>query len=200
MPHGYLAIVLHAHLPFVRHPEASSFMEEEWFFEAITETYTPLLLAFERLARDDVDFRLTLSFSPSLLSMMTDDLLKERYARKLDSLVELADKEVDRTWREDRAFHELAKMYRHRFGEIRDCWRRYDGDLGRGVPRPAGRRAPRDHHVHRDAPVLPAARPQLGGVPRAGPHGGAASTSASSAAARRGCGSASAATCRGSTS
>jgi 1,4-alpha-glucan branching enzyme len=129
MPHGLLAVVLHAHLPFVRHPEAASYMEEEWFFEAVTETYTPLLLAFVRLARDDVDFRLTLSFSPSLLSMMTDDLLKERYARKLDSLVELADKELDRTKREDHAFHGLAGMYRHRFGEIRDFWRRHDGDL-----------------------------------------------------------------------
>jgi 1,4-alpha-glucan branching enzyme len=131
MPHGSLCLVLHAHLPFVRHPEAASYMEEEWFFEAITETYVPLLLAFERLARDAVDFRVTVSFSPSLLSMMTDDLLKERYAKKLDLQIDLAEKEVDRTGREDRAFHELAKMYRHRFGEIRDTWRRYDGDLVR---------------------------------------------------------------------
>jgi 1,4-alpha-glucan branching enzyme len=130
-PHGYLAIVLHAHLPFVRHPEAPSYMEEEWFFEAITETYMPLLLGFERLHAEDIDFRITVSFSPSLLSMMDDDLLKERYAHKLDSLVELADKEVDRTWREDRTFHELAKMYRHRFGEIRDGWRRHRGNLVR---------------------------------------------------------------------
>ena len=131
MAHGYLTLVLHAHLPFVRHPEAPEFMEEEWLFEAITETYAPLLLGFERLARDEVDFRITISFSPSLLSMLTDDLLKERYARRIDKLVELADREMDRTWHSDRAFHELAKMYRHRFGEIRDCWRRYDGDLVR---------------------------------------------------------------------
>lgn len=132
MPRGYVALVLHAHLPFVRHPEAPSYMEEEWFFEAITETYAPLLLAFERLAQDGIDFRLTMSFSPSLLSMMTDDLLKARYAAKIDSLIELAEKEVDRTWRDDRACHELAKMYRHRFYEIRDLWRRYDGDLVHG--------------------------------------------------------------------
>ena len=50
MARGYLALVLHAHLPFVRHPEAPAYMEEEWFFEAITETYVPLLLAFERLS------------------------------------------------------------------------------------------------------------------------------------------------------
>ena len=132
MTRGYIALVLHAHLPFVRHPEAPSLMEEEWFFEAITETYAPLLLAFERLCQDQIDFRLTMSFSPSLLSMMTDDLLKERYAKKIDHLVELAEKEVGRTWREDRAFHDLAKMYRQRFHEIRDCWRRYEGDLVRG--------------------------------------------------------------------
>jgi 1,4-alpha-glucan branching enzyme len=132
MAHGYLALVLHAHLPFVRHPEAPTFMEEEWFFEAITETYAPLLLAFERLARDDVDWRLTMSFSPSLLAMMTDDLLKERYAAKIDALIELAEKEVDRTARSDRAFQDVARMYLHRFGEIRDCWRRYDGDLTAG--------------------------------------------------------------------
>ena len=131
MAHGFLAIVLHAHLPFVRHPEAPSYMEEEWFFEAITETYVPLLMAFERLVDDDIDFRITVSFSPSLLSMMTDDLLKERYARKIDSLIELANKEVDRTWREDRTYHELAKMYRHRFYEIRSTWRRHEGDLVR---------------------------------------------------------------------
>ena len=46
MAQGYLAIVLHAHLPFVRHPEHPSFLEEEWLYEAITDTYIPLLLSF----------------------------------------------------------------------------------------------------------------------------------------------------------
>jgi 1,4-alpha-glucan branching enzyme len=131
MARGYLAIVLHAHLPFVRHPEQPQFLEEEWFFEAITETYIPLLLGFERLMKDGIDFRITISFSASLLAMLTDDLLKERYAHKLDKLIELGDKEIDRTWRHDRQHHELAKTFRHRFEEIRDCWRRYDGDLVR---------------------------------------------------------------------
>jgi len=42
-PKGYLALVLHAHLPFVRHPEYDEFLEEDWFYEAITETYIPLI-------------------------------------------------------------------------------------------------------------------------------------------------------------
>jgi 1,4-alpha-glucan branching enzyme len=133
MARGYISLVLHAHLPFVRHPEAPAYLEEEWFFEAITETYIPLILGFERLLKDEIDFRLTLSVSGSLLAMLTDDLLKERYAQKLDKLIELGDKECARTWDHDRAYHDLAKMYRHRFVEIRDCWRRYDGDLVRAL-------------------------------------------------------------------
>src|SRR5260370_7542375 len=134
MAHGYVAIVLHAHLPFGRHPEAPAYMEEEWFFEAVTETYIPLLLAFERLVNDDIDFRLTMSLSPSLLSMMTDDLLKERYAKKIDKLIELSEKEVDRTWRGDPTYHELAKMYRQRFPKIRGYCRQNDSDLARCFP------------------------------------------------------------------
>ncbi|MCL2823790.1 MAG: DUF1957 domain-containing protein, partial [Polyangiaceae bacterium] len=128
MVHGYLAIVLHAHLPFVRHPETPSFMEEEWYFEALTETYIPLLLALDRLCMDRVDFRLTVSLSPTLLSMLTDDLLKERYSAKLDKLVELSEREVERT-RDDECFRGLALMYEDRFKRIREYWNKWNGNL-----------------------------------------------------------------------
>jgi 1,4-alpha-glucan branching enzyme len=49
---GYLSLVLHAHLPFVRHPEHEHFLEESWFYEAITETYLPLLRMLEGWERD----------------------------------------------------------------------------------------------------------------------------------------------------
>ena len=42
MPIGYSGVVLHAHLPYVRHPEYDYFLEEHWLFEAITETYVPI--------------------------------------------------------------------------------------------------------------------------------------------------------------
>ncbi len=59
---GSLALILHAHLPFVRHPEHAHFVEEEWLFEAITETYVPLLQMMERLTNDGVPFKLTCLF------------------------------------------------------------------------------------------------------------------------------------------
>ena len=97
MPAGYWCPVLHAHLPFVRHPEHDDFLEEDWFFEALTETYVPLVRVLDGLLRDGVEYRLTLTLSPTLLSMMTDRLLVQRYERRLDRLVNLAEREVERT-------------------------------------------------------------------------------------------------------
>jgi 1,4-alpha-glucan branching enzyme len=38
MEKGFISLLLHAHLPFVRHPEHENFLEESWLYEAITET------------------------------------------------------------------------------------------------------------------------------------------------------------------
>ena len=65
MPKGYLFLVLHAHLPYVRHPEYDRFLEERWLFEAVTETYVPLVKFFDRLRDEGLAFRLTLSISPT---------------------------------------------------------------------------------------------------------------------------------------
>jgi 1,4-alpha-glucan branching enzyme len=121
-PLGYLALVLHAHLPFVRHPEHEDFLEEDWLFEAITETYIPLLWVLDGLVRDRIDFRLTLSLSPPLVAMLDDGLLRRRYARHLDLLCELAAKEVDRT-RSQPQIHEIALMYKRRFEHARQNYR-----------------------------------------------------------------------------
>jgi 1,4-alpha-glucan branching enzyme len=130
MPTGYLAIVLHAHLPFLRHPEDPTVMEERWLYEAVVDTYLPLLRMFEGLAHDQVPFRCTLSLSAPLLSMLRDDLLKQRIAHHLDSLIALGDAEIERT-RKEPWYQKLAHFYRARFTELRKTWNAHDGDLVR---------------------------------------------------------------------
>ncbi len=125
---GYLSIILHAHLPFVRHPEHAKFLEESWLFEAITETYLPLLQVMNGWQRDDMDARLTMTLSPTLCAMLRDPLLQERYARHLDELIALADKELSRTLWEP-PFQELAKMYHTRLTEARAFYQQLGGDL-----------------------------------------------------------------------
>jgi 1,4-alpha-glucan branching enzyme len=125
---GYFALVLHAHLPFVRHPEHERFLEEQWLFEAITETYLPLIQLLERWERDGVRPRLTLSVSPTLLAMLRDVLLQERYQRHLEGLIELAGREEYRT-HFDLALRPLAEMYVRRFRSFSATYRKYGGDL-----------------------------------------------------------------------
>ena len=125
---GYLALVLHAHLPFVRHPEHERFLEESWLFEAITETYLPLVQLLEDWQRDGVPARLTLTLSPTLCSMLLDPLLTDRYQRHLERLIELAEKEVVRT-RWERDTQPLARMYHDRFLKVRETYLSYQRNL-----------------------------------------------------------------------
>jgi 1,4-alpha-glucan branching enzyme len=128
-PLGYLALVLHAHLPYVRHPEYDDFLEEDWFYEAVTETYLPLLSMMEKLVQDGVSFRLTMSLTPPLMGMLLDDLLKERYRRHIEKLVELAEKEVERT-SFSHPFNETAQMYLEKFRVARTLFfDTYGGNL-----------------------------------------------------------------------
>jgi len=115
---GSLALILHAHLPFVRHPEHEHFLEEEWFFEAITESYIPLLRVMQRLVDDSVPFKLTMSLTPTLCAMLQDPLLRDRYVQHLDLLIDLAAREQKRN-RKHPQLRELADFYSKMFREIR---------------------------------------------------------------------------------
>jgi len=129
---GNICLVLNAHLPFVRHPEYPRFLEENWLFEAISETYLPLLRIFRSLERDGIPFRLTMSFSPTLTSMLSDTLLQDRYRNYLDLQGNLAEKELDRTQADEEEFR-LASLY-HRLivDNRRDFDELYQGQILRG--------------------------------------------------------------------
>ena len=126
-----VALILHAHLPFVRHPEHEDFLEEDWFFEALTETYLPLLRMLRRLAEEDVPHRLTMSLTAPLCAMLRDPLLQERYLRHLERLIGLARQEVERN-RHLPSLFELATFYADFFSETR---RFYEQTLERDVVR-----------------------------------------------------------------
>src|ERR671936_1556961 len=126
---GYLSLHLHAHLPFVRHPEYEDFLEEDWLYEAISETYLPILRVFDRAADEGIPFRMSLTMSPPLVAMLRDEMLMARYARRLDSLCELTDKEVHRT-RHDPQFGPLAWHYHERLYHLRRLFHdRYKRDV-----------------------------------------------------------------------
>lgn len=115
-----VSLVLHAHLPFVRHPEFPSFLEEDWFFEALTETYIPLLRMMDRLVQDRVPFSFAMSLTPPLCEMLDDSLLLSRYVRRLDALMLIAVAEAD--VRVGTPFAEAARFYVDELREVRELF------------------------------------------------------------------------------
>lgn len=114
---GYWLLLLHAHLPYVRHPEYEDSLEERWLYETITETYLPLMDVLESLLRDGVDFRISFSLTPPLCNMLSDPLLQDRYLRYLERLIELSHKEMERT--RHSPFEASARMYLEKFRRCR---------------------------------------------------------------------------------
>ncbi len=128
MPAGYVALVLHGHLPFVRHPEHKDFLEERWLFEAIAECYLPMIQSFERLEADHVPFELTFSLSPPLVAMLKDPTLRRRFELHMEKLDRLVDKELART-RGDHTFEPVVLWYEQHQKNLWKTWRSIQGDV-----------------------------------------------------------------------
>ncbi|MBI3926735.1 MAG: DUF1957 domain-containing protein [Armatimonadetes bacterium] len=113
-----LAFVLHAHQPYVRHPERSdSYDEETWYFEAFVESYLPLLGVLQRLADDGVSSVVSLALSPTLMEMTRDGLVQKRFALHLERMLALGESELART--RGHPFEEVARITRARLESAR---------------------------------------------------------------------------------
>ncbi len=85
---GMLAIVLHAHLPYVRKNEKNS-LEEDWLFQAILECYIPLLQVIESSQKENpINTKLTISLSPTLLSLLGNKQIKETFPSWIKTRIE----------------------------------------------------------------------------------------------------------------
>ena len=105
-----LSLVLNGHTPFVRHPEIQNPSQEIWLFESISETYIPLLEVFDRLDRELVPFRMSVSLSPVLCHMLADEFLVKRYLEYTDKQIAFGDQELQET-ANDPALNSLVKHY-----------------------------------------------------------------------------------------
>ena len=69
----------------MRASEANS-LEEDWFFQALIECYLPLVEMLESAASDPVqEARLTMGISPTLLSLLADSTLHQRFPNWVQS-------------------------------------------------------------------------------------------------------------------
>lgn len=123
MKPGYFSLVLHAHLPYVRHEEEHR-LEERWVYEAISETYIPILWQVDRLKRP---LNWTVSISPPVVEMLADPLVQDRYVAHLDEMLELIALELsgERSEAEVGTLH----FYERRYQDLKNTFLHWDKNL-----------------------------------------------------------------------
>ena len=131
-PAGFLAFVLHAHLPYVVHhgtwPHGM-----EWLHEAAAETYLPLLRVLGNLERDGVPAHFNISLSPILLEQLAHPFFLAEFPKYLARKIAAA--------REDEAYFiqsgdlhltETARFWGHFFSTVLDDFNALDGNIIQG--------------------------------------------------------------------
>ncbi|MEK4564565.1 1,4-alpha-glucan branching protein domain-containing protein [Alkalihalobacillus sp. FSL R5-0424] len=124
MKKGYYSLILHAHLPYVRHEEDHR-LEQNWLFEAITESYIPLIHSIDQANQAHA---VTLSLSPPLMEMLADPLLQKRFVSYLKNVERLLKKET-RFQKQHDVPDDLLAFYKRRYSLIRDFIKKWNGQL-----------------------------------------------------------------------
>ncbi|MBO8158345.1 glycoside hydrolase family 57 protein [Thermosyntropha sp.] len=73
-----IILVLHSHIPYVKRQGRWPF-GEVWLFEAMAETYIPLLRSFLRLHEEGVKAHVTISLSPTLMEQLNSKYIKKEF-------------------------------------------------------------------------------------------------------------------------
>ncbi len=126
---GCFCLVLHAHLPYVlghgTWPHGSQML-----YEAVADTYIPLLWVLEKLVDEGISPKITISFSPVLAEQLCDERFKEWFSGYLGEKIYWAE-ENRREFeaRGDGHLAWLAGRWHERYCAIRDTFER----LGRDV-------------------------------------------------------------------
>lgn len=126
MVRGYFTFVLHTHIPYVRKHGKWPF-GEEWIFEAISETYIPLLMEFERLKKKGVKFQLVIGVTPILAEQLADEYIKKGFEeymeRKLKAMREDLEKYEDKKLK-----HAISYMLDY-FTRVYEYWKSINGNI-----------------------------------------------------------------------
>lgn len=131
MTAGTVAFVLHSHLPYYRKAGMWPFGEEN-LYEAIAETYLPLLTVLERLAADGFMARFTIGITPILAEQLADPYLQAGFEDYALRKALAATRDMERFEPGDPR-RELASEYRMGYATQLNRFRdRYDRDILKG--------------------------------------------------------------------
>ena len=116
-----LVLLLNANQEYIRHLQEEDVKkyapEINRLFEAITDTYIPLLWMFERLNQDNVPFKLQMVLPPVLCTLLEDTVVQAQYVEWLNKAETFCTKEVKRVSKNEK----VQALASARLETIRKC-------------------------------------------------------------------------------
>ena len=117
-----LAFIIKTSQDFIRtnedNPPECDKLKLNSFFEAVSDSYIPMLQMFERLKNDGISFKIGLVLPPVLCSMLDDEKIRQLYVDFLDKRIALGKKEINR-YKDDSLACELATSITEKNKELK---------------------------------------------------------------------------------
>jgi len=111
-------LVLHTHLPWVKKAGKWPF-GEEWLYEAIFDSYIPLLISFNALVKEGIKFRVAVNITPVVAEMLQDKYLQNEALSYIEDLIDRAEGDLEGR---NKPISELARFWLNYFVQLRDFY------------------------------------------------------------------------------
>ena len=116
---GYFGLVLHGHIPWCKRSGTWP-AGEEWLFEAMHETYIPMLNILRELKNEEIKTAITINITPILAEQLADEYMKHRFEEYMNDLISRATKDIERSQNSKKK--NLAEFYKQRFEHVLDTF------------------------------------------------------------------------------
>ncbi len=111
---GYFLFILHSHIPYVlKHGEWPH--GEYWLYEAVAETYIPLLQMLERFKEKNTKPKITIGLTPVLIEQLKTDYFKEKFNQYLEFKIELLQKDKKEFEKKNQSDYSALALFWEKF-------------------------------------------------------------------------------------
>ena len=117
---GYLGLVLHGHIPWCK-KSGTWPAGEEWLFEAIFESYIPMLNILRELKENNLKTAITINITPILAEQLADEYMKQRFTIYMENLILRAKNDFDR-FKNQAKRKEIAEFHLKNFEHVLDTY------------------------------------------------------------------------------
>ncbi|MHA1648225.1 MAG: 1,4-alpha-glucan branching protein domain-containing protein [Promethearchaeota archaeon] len=92
---GTFSFMLHAHMPYARKSGRWP-AGEEWVFEAMLETYIPLLSVFRRFQQNNLHPKTMIGIVPILAEQLADPYMNDQFCKYMEDKIKRANRDCER--------------------------------------------------------------------------------------------------------